>query len=471
MDLTTVSLYAKSPQSVLDLSLLVADGHYTDINPRTASTVTTYAPDGSAKKYIITKIATGGLGFTDAAGDRFVLSASAGQARLSVLLPASGTQRLYFFDAEVPPTTTTSHATTLSNVNTTSSTHADPGRSSTHTFNSTTTTSTPTGTKTVEKVETVTTTKDSKSTETISRNSTDSISTTDTTLTVDTTSVVDTPTAVEITDSKTTATTRTTVDDRLTDTRDSLDTVSSTHDSDSIKATETTSSTSKHAGASPANTTQTSYSTVNTTSTTDTSSATDSRSKTGSTSTRHTSLTTKTTHTSAYLGCYADYVVPKAHAGAAGDDGWTGSQWLMRDLPNAEVDPSNSVEACMQHALGAGSPFFGLEEAQECWVGGGQRFPARTWRSFPLSMAGHAPQPSVGTAVSERVAWRGALGRSLQASSWYGNNHTLVKDVTRRNKVPEARCNLACVGNKLQMCGGGSGAISLYSIATATQVA
>ncbi|MEW5320432.1 MAG: hypothetical protein WDW38_011507 [Sanguina aurantia] len=425
-----------------------------------------------------------GLGFTDAAGDRFVLSASAGQARLSVLLPASGTQRLYFFDAEVPPTTTTSHATTLSNVNTTSSTHADPGRSSTHTFNSTTTTSTPTGTKTVEKVETVTTTKDSKSTETISRNSTDSISTTDTTLTVDTTSVVDTPTAVEITDSKTTATTRTTVDDRLTDTRDSLDTVSSTHDSDSIKATETTSSTSKHAGASPANTTQTSYSTVNTTSTTDTSSATDSRSKTGSTSTRHTSLTTKTTHTSAYLGCYADYVVPKAHAGAAGDDGWTGSQWLMRDLPNAEVDPSNSVEACMQHALGAGSPFFGLEEAQECCPhgalrcppeaggaaqgrgGGGQRFPARTWRSFPLSMAGHAPQPSVGTAVSERVAWRGALGRSLQASSWYGNNHTLVKDVTRRNKVPEARCNLACVGNKLQMCGGAPGP----SLCTASQL-
>lgn len=53
----------------------------------------------------------------------------------------------------------------------------------------------------------------------------------------------------------------------------------------------------------------------------------------------------------------------------------------------------------------------------------------------------------------------------------YGNVNTLLKDVTRRNKVPEGRCNLACVGNKMQMCGGGSGAISLYSIATATQVA
>lgn len=73
------------------------------------------------------------------------------------------------------------------------------------------------------------------------------------------------------------------------------------------------------------------------------------------------------TITSAYVGCYADYIVSEEEAGKAGNESWTSLQWPDRDLPNAVVDLANSAGSCMQHAVGNYSPFFGLQGGQECW--------------------------------------------------------------------------------------------------------
>lgn len=69
------------------------------------------------------------------------------------------------------------------------------------------------------------------------------------------------------------------------------------------------------------------------------------------------------------VGCYNDYNETSSDVGTAQvpADAWTAFSWPLRDFPRAKVITDNSITACAAVAQSAGSAYFGMSKATECW--------------------------------------------------------------------------------------------------------
>ncbi|MEW5304872.1 MAG: hypothetical protein WDW36_007451 [Sanguina aurantia] len=118
------------------------------------------------------------------------------------------------------------------------------------------------------------------------------------------------------------------------------------------------------------------------------------------------------------LGCYTDFQWPEPPPGqwkAPDNPNWYKGQDFSgsRAFPYVQPHKAMTVEGCAAIAAMHGSPYFGLEKGMECWYG---------------------------TSVTQ-----------------------LVNHVKRFGAADASRCNIACVGNAAETCGGKS-SLSLYAI-------
>lgn len=70
----------------------------------------------------------------------------------------------------------------------------------------------------------------------------------------------------------------------------------------------------------------------------------------------------------ALVGCFPDYIVSALEAAGGEATHWEDQTWPERAFPRVSVDKTDTtVKTCAVVAAEAGSPYFGLEEGQECW--------------------------------------------------------------------------------------------------------